>query len=188
MNARSAPVTLPDLLSPGLRLVFVGINPSLYSVAQGHYFARPGNRFWPCLSQSRLGVDARARLGVPRLEPRHDRALLACGIGFTDVVKRATAKASELAAVELQAGARTLKAKLARYQPAVACFHGVTGYRFVQAALTDEKQPVTLGAQPVMLGTTRIFVLPNPSGANAHFTREEQILWYDRLGGFLRAV
>jgi len=182
---RSAQATLPDLLSPGLRLVFVGINPSLYSVAQGHYFARPGNRFWPCLSVSRLGAEARAALDVQHLEPRHDRALLACGIGFTDVVKRATAKASELAAAELKAGAGRLKMKLARYKPGVACFHGVTGYRFVQAAMTDEERPVTLGVQPVTLGTTRIFVLPNPSGANAHFTREEQVLWYNRLAAYL---
>jgi TDG/mug DNA glycosylase family protein len=179
--------TLPDLLRSGLDVVFVGINPSLYSVQQGHYFARPSNRFWPCLSQSALSAGAQAALGVDRLEPRHDRVMLDFGIGFTDVVKRATAKASELATAELQAGARDLAARLRRHHPRVACFHGVTGYRFVLEALTGEKGPITLGAQPLSIGRTALFVVPNPSGANAHFTRQEQTGWYDRLAEQLRA-
>ena len=89
------PPTLPDLLRDGLDLVFVGINPSLYSVAQGHYFARRANRFWPCFSRSALSAAARRALGNEVLLPEHDRRLPAHGIGFTDVVKRATARADE---------------------------------------------------------------------------------------------
>ena len=103
--------TLPDLLRGGLDVVFVGINPSLYSVAQGHYFARRSNRFWPCFSRSVLSEAARRALGVARLEPQHDRALLDHGFGFTDVAKRASARASELPLSELAAGVADLVAK-----------------------------------------------------------------------------
>jgi TDG/mug DNA glycosylase family protein len=186
VSRTSADTTLPDLLRPGLAVVFVGINPSIYSVQQGHYFARRSNRFWPCLSASVLSAAARAGLSAEALEPRHDRALLTYGIGFTDVVKRATAKASELSAEELSAGARDLVTRLKRHRPLVACFHGVTGYRAAQRALTGTQEPIVLGAQPVKVGQTYIFVVPNPSGANAHFTREEQTGWYDQLATFMR--
>src|SRR4029079_13546781 len=85
--------TLPDLLRDGLDVVFVGINPSLYSVAQVHYFARRTNRFWPCFSRSVLSEAARRALGVARLEPEQDCSLPAHGFGFTDLVKRPTARA-----------------------------------------------------------------------------------------------
>jgi TDG/mug DNA glycosylase family protein len=189
MSRRPAqPGTLPDLLTSGLDVVFVGINPSLYSVQQGHYFARPGNRFWPCLSQSVLSAGVRSTLGTQRLMPCHDRALLAHGIGFTDVVKRPTTKASELRTAELRAGAQDLVARLARHPPLVACFHGVTGYRFLQPLLGAQAERAVLGAQRVTLGPARIFVVPNPSGANAHFTREDQTAWYDRLAVYLREL
>src|SRR6516162_4347075 len=89
------PETLPDLLRDQLDVVFIGINPSLFSVAQGHYFARRSNRFWPCFSRSILSEAARRALGVERLEPEHDRVLPAHGFGFTDLVKRPTARASD---------------------------------------------------------------------------------------------
>src|SRR6202008_2970255 len=95
--------TLPDLLHEGLALVFVGINPSLYSVAQGHYFARKTNRFWPAFSRSLLSVPARRALGVEQLAPVHDADLLEHAIGFTAVVKRATAGADELDPMEFAA-------------------------------------------------------------------------------------
>src|SRR5271156_1327452 len=110
-------MTLADLLRDGLDLVFIGINPSLYSVAQGHYFARKTNRFWPCLSRSVLSQGLRQALGVDRLEPAHDGLLPAHGIGFTDLVKRPTANASELGREEFVAGAASLLAKLKRHQP-----------------------------------------------------------------------
>src|SRR4051794_10857149 len=172
--------TLPDLLRDRLDVVFVGINPSIYSVERGHYFARPTNRFWPCLSRSILSLRAREALGAERLGPEHDRALLDHGIGFTDLVKRATAKASELAPSEFAPAVRALLTKLQRYRPRIACFHGVTGFRPVHRLLTGEASEIRLGLQDLCLGSTRVFLLPNPSGANAHVTPADQTRWYDR--------
>src|SRR5713226_677049 len=95
-DANDAVATLPDLLREGLDVVFVGINPSIFSAMHRHYFARRSNRFWPCFSRSTLSLAARAAIGVERLEPAHDRLLLAHGIGFTDLVERATVKASDV--------------------------------------------------------------------------------------------
>ena len=173
--------TLPDLLRDGLDVVFVGINPSVFSVERGHYFARPTNRFWPCLSRSILSQRARQALSVERLGPEHDRALLDHGIGFTDLVKRATAKASELAPSEFAPAVRHLLAKLERHRPRIACFHGVTGFRPVHRLLTGQVSEIKLGLQDLLLGPTRVYLVPNPSGANAHVTPVEQTRWYDRL-------
>lgn len=177
--------TLADLVCDGLDVVFIGINPSLYSVAQGHYFARKSNRFWPCFSRSVLSAAARRALHVERLEPVHDAALMQHGFGFTDVAKRASARADELSPAELSAGVEDLLAKLRRYAPRVACFHGVTGYRFVHRMLAPDDPAPALGLQRVQLGQTQLFVAPNPSPANAHFTPAQQTEWYDRLSGHL---
>jgi TDG/mug DNA glycosylase family protein len=173
--------TLPDLLRDALQIVFVGINPSLYSVARGHYFARRSNRFWPCLSRSILSAAARQALGVERLEPEHDRALPDHGFGFTDLCKRPTARASDLSPHELGAGVVALAAKLERHKPRIACFHGMTGYRHVVRELAPTATEPSLGPQPLHIGATRCYVVPNPSGANAHFTPTDQTHWYDRL-------
>ncbi len=173
--------TLPDLLTDGLAVVFVGINPSIYSVSRGHYFARTSNRFWPCLSRSVISRSARWGLGVEQLGPLHDRALLDFGIGFTDLVKRPTAKASDVAPAEFVAAVAQLVTKLERYRPRVACFHGITGFRFVHRALTGSATPIQLGRSDLRIGATRLFLVPNPSGANAHFTRDDQTRWYDAL-------
>jgi double-stranded uracil-DNA glycosylase len=173
--------TLADLMREGLDVVFVGINPAIYSVQRGHYFARSTNRFWPCLSRSILSRAAREALSVEKLGPEHDRALLDHGIGFTDLVKRATPKASDLAQSELVTGVQHVLAKLCQYRPRVACFHGVTGYRHVHRVLTGAATEVRLGLQELRMGPTRVFLVPNPSGANAHFTPNDQIRWYDRL-------
>jgi TDG/mug DNA glycosylase family protein len=172
--------TLPDLLRDGLDVVFVGINPSLYSAQRGHYFARPTNRFWRAFSRSRLSGSARRALGVAVLTPAHDRLLLEHGIGFTDLVKRPTARAADVAD-EIGAGIDALTAKLKRHRPRFACFHGITGYRPVHLCLAADKAAPALGLQPVRIGATRLFVVPNPSGANAHATPAEQTRWYDRL-------
>jgi double-stranded uracil-DNA glycosylase len=196
--SQEAEPTLPDLLHDGLEVVFVGINPSLYSVAQGHYFARKTNRFWPCFSRSTLSQPIRLALGVERLEPRDDQLLPAHGIGFTDVVKRPTAKAAELGRDEFAAGAAALIAKLEIHQPLVACFHGMMGYRPFAAILgsTAIESPaprsiergIELGAQQLLLGRTRVFVVPNPSAANAHFTPAQQTEWYDRLAAHVQTL
>ncbi len=181
--------TLPDLLRHGLDIVFVGINPSIYSAQRGHYFARRANRFWPALSRSVLSVAARRALGVDALGPEHDAALLDHGFGFTDVVKRPTANAAALDPGELAAAAPRLVATLLDYRPRIACFHGVTGYRpFRRAVLRNDTLDVTLGAQEGTIGTTRLFVVPNPSPANAHATPAAQTAWYDRLAAFLTAI
>jgi TDG/mug DNA glycosylase family protein len=182
---RAAPDTLDDLLAEALDVAFVGINPSIFSAQRGHYFARATNRFWPSLSRSVLSRRVRHELQVERLGPQDDGALLAFGIGFTDLVKRPTAKASDLSPLELAAGVTELLAKLDRYRPAVACFHGVTGYQYVHRALTNAQTKIRLGPQDVRLGATRVYLVPNPSGANAHFTPNDQTAWYDRLAAYV---
>ena len=177
--------TLPDLLRDALDVVFIGINPSLYSVAQGHYFARRSNRFWPCFSRSVLSAAARRALGVERLEPEHDRLLPMHGFGFTDLVKRPTARAGDLRPRELAAGVARLVSKLAHHRPRIACFHGMTGYRYVLGELMPAASKAILGLQPVRIGATPCFVVPNPSGANAHFTPADQTQWYNRLAAEL---
>jgi TDG/mug DNA glycosylase family protein len=152
--------TVPDVIAPGLRALFCGINPSLYSAALGHHFARPGNRFWPALHAS--GLTDRV------LRPDEDRALLACGFGITNIVDRATARADELSAVELIAGACSLEEKVRRQRPLVLAVLGVTAYR------TGFDRPrAVLGRQPETIADATIWVLPNPSGLNASFTLDQ---------------
>jgi TDG/mug DNA glycosylase family protein len=180
---------LPDYLRPGLDLVFVGINPGLYSARQGHYFARSTNRFWPAFTSSRLSERVRRGLGADVLRPEHDAALLTFGIGFTDVVKRVSSNAAQLDASDFEKWAPRLLQKLRRLAPRVACFHGLTAYRpFLALALGDSDRAPALGPQPEVIGTTRLFVVPNPSPANAHFTPADQAAWYDRLAEFLDAT
>lgn len=148
--------TIRDVIAPGLRVLFCGINPGLYSGATGHHFARPGNRFWPTLYQAGF---------TPRLlDPSEERELLEYGYGITSLVARATATADELASEELVAGQRRLKAKIKRYQPQVVAVLGISAYRTAFA-----QKAVTLGRQPEPLANATVWVLPNPSGLNAHY-------------------
>lgn len=181
--------TLPDLLSPGMDLVFVGINPSIYSVERGHYFARRTNRFWPAFSRSRLSAPVRRGLGVDVLGPEQDREMPRFGIGFTDVVKLPTGNVSQLPPKAFEEWAPRLRERLAPIQPRVAVFHGVMGYRpFLRFGLGIRRSPAELGPQPEMIGTTRLFVVPNPSPANAHFTVQDQTVWYDRVASFIEGL
>ena len=128
----------------------------------------------------------RAGLALGALRPEHDAALLDFGIGFTDVVKRVTANAGELARADFETWAPRLLRKLRRSAPRVACFHGLTAYRpFLAVALGIEGRTPVLGPQPEVVGATRLFVVPNPSPANAHFTLTDQTSWYDRLADFV---
>lgn len=148
--------TVRDVITPGLRVLFCGINPGLYSGATGHHFARPGNRFWPTLHQAGF---------TPRLlAPSEERELLASGYGIINLVPRATATADELAPDELVAGRRRLEAKVKRYQPQVVAVLGIGAYRTAFA-----QRVVTLGQQPERLANATVWVLPNPSGLNAHY-------------------
>src|SRR5215216_4420361 len=148
--------TVRDVIAPGLRVLFCGINPGLYSGATGHHFARPGNRFWPTLFQA--GFTARL------LHPNEERELLIFGYGITNLVPRATATADELSPDELVAGQRRLKSKVKRYQPEVVAVLGISAYRTAFA-----KKAVTLGLQSERLADATVWVLPNPSGLNAHY-------------------
>ncbi|HWE73271.1 MAG TPA: mismatch-specific DNA-glycosylase [Stellaceae bacterium] len=179
--------TLPDLLCDGLDVVFVGINPSVFSATQGHYFARKINRFWPAFTRSRLSLGARKGLGVDQLVPEHDRVLQEYGFGFTDLVKRASPRSTDLTRNEPTDGVAALARKLKRFKPRFACFHGVTVGRPVQKALAPQLPEAGLGLQPYTIGETRVFVVPNPSPANAHFTPADQTFWYDALADALAA-
>ncbi len=152
--------TIPDVLpAPGtpLRVLFCGINPSLYSAATGWHFARPGNRFWPALHLS--GFTPR------RLAPSEQHLLPGYGLGITNLVARATAQASELDAAELRAGGERLLALIQRHRPRILAIAGVTAYR------TAFGHPrADIGPQPQPPGGPRVWVLPNPSGLNAHWT------------------
>lgn len=181
--------TLPDYLRPGLDLVFVGINPGLYSVHRRHYFARSANRFWPAFSASKLSEPVRRSLGADILRAEHDTELPRFGIGFTDVVKRPTANAADLKARDFEKWVPRLVQRLLRCPPRVACFHGLTAFRpFLTIALRRADRLPMLGPQPEVVGATRLYVVPNPSPANAHFTLTDQTTWYDRLADFLAAV
>ncbi|MEV6490256.1 G/U mismatch-specific DNA glycosylase [Actinoplanes sp. NPDC051633] len=148
--------TIPDLVGPDLRVLFSGINPSLYSAATGHHFARPGNRFWPALHRS--GFTDR------QLHPSQQFHLPALGLGITNVVARATARADELSPAELVEGGAKLAALVATWQPRVLAVLGVTAYR---AAFGRPK--AAIGPQTERFGDSAIWVLPNPSGLNAHY-------------------
>ncbi|HEX5753269.1 MAG TPA: G/U mismatch-specific DNA glycosylase [Archangium sp.] len=151
---------MPDLLAPGLKVLFCGINPSVYSAVVGYHFARPGNRFWPALHAS--GFTDRL------LAPSEQEALLALGYGITNVVDRATVSADVLTAEELAAGGRQLEAKVRRYRPRCLAVLGIGAWR---TAFGHPK--ASLGAQPKRLGGTRVWVLPNPSGLNAHYRPQD---------------
>jgi len=147
---------VPDVIARRLKVLFVGINPSLYSAAVRHHFARPGNRFWPALHAA--GFTRR------RLTPFEEEKLLKAGCGITNVVNRATASAAELTRQELMAGGRRLAAKIRRYRPRVVAVLGVGAYR---AAFG--KRTVRIGRQEELLGGAALWVLPNPSGLNANY-------------------
>jgi TDG/mug DNA glycosylase family protein len=166
-------------------VVFVGANPSIYSAGRGHYYARPTNRFWPALSQSRLSAAARRGLGVERLRPEHDRALLDFGFGFTDAAKRPTVRATDLAPADWEEGARALERTLRRVRPRAACFQTRTGWAAFLQSVLGLRRRLALGLQPERLGTTALFLVPSPSGANAHTSIAIQAGWYDALQDYL---
>ncbi|MEU9183708.1 G/U mismatch-specific DNA glycosylase [Streptomyces sp. NPDC048484] len=159
---------VPDVVADGLQVLFCGINPGLMTAATGHHFARPGNRFWPVLHLSGF---------TPRLlMPAEQDELLSYGLGITNVVARASARADELSADEYREGGRLLAAKVERLRPRWLAVVGVTAYR---AAFDDRKAAV--GPQERTFGSTRVWVLPNPSGLNAHWTAATMAEEFGRL-------
>ena len=169
--AASAGRRVPDLIAGGLDVLFCGINPGLYSGATGHHFARPGNRFWPALHRAGF---------TPRLfSPWEKELLLTQQIGITNLVARSTAAASELSEAELRAGRRRLEQKVRRYQPRWVAVVGIGAYR------TAFRRPnAVAGRQPERLGSSGLWVLPNPSGLNAN----HQIAELSQAFGELRMV
>lgn len=162
---------LRDIVAPNLKVLFCGINPGLYSQVTGHYFARPGNRFWPTLHAA--GFTDRVLL------PAEERQLLTHGYGLTNLVDRATANASELVRGELVAGGARLRQTVSAYQPRFVAMLGVSAFRVAFA------QPkATFGRQQESFEGAIMWVLPNPSGLNAHF----QLADLARVFGELRAA
>jgi len=157
-----------DVIAPGLRVLFVGINPGLYSAATGHHFARPGNRFWPALHAAGF---------TPRLlRPSEQRELLKARCGVTNLVNRATATAAELAPQEFVAGRRRLAAKVGRYRPRLVAFLGVGAYCHAFSI-----PHAAVGPQPGRFEGAPVWVLPNPSGLNANYQLPALVKLFRRL-------
>lgn len=159
---------VPDVVAPRLKVLFVGINPSLYSAAVKHHFARPGNRFWSVLHAA--GFTAR------QLAPAEERLLLAHGYGITNIVNRATASAAELPAGVLAVGARRLRAKVRRLRPHIVAVLGVQAYRQAFG-----RPRAALGRQPLPLEGAELWVLPNPSGLNARYRLADLVRFFKAL-------
>jgi TDG/mug DNA glycosylase family protein len=161
-------------------MVSVGLNPSLPSVREGFYFANPRNRFWRALQASAL-TGMTLEPGIEAM----DILLRQCRIGFTDVVKRPTAGSRELRAADFREGAPQLKRKLLRYQPEVVWFHGKLACANYLKYAEDIRPSIDWGCQPHRIGTTRMFVTPNPSPANAAYSLDDLSNWYRQLAIYL---
>ncbi|MFE5483115.1 G/U mismatch-specific DNA glycosylase [Streptomyces sp. NPDC056527] len=159
---------IPDVAAGGLSVLFCGINPGLMSAATGHHFARPGNRFWPVLELSGF---------TPRLlKPAEQDELLSYGLGITNVVARATARADELSGEEFREGGRLLTERVERLRPRWLAVVGITAYRTAFG-----ERGAAVGPQERTIGETRIWALPNPSGLNARWTLSSMAEEYGRL-------
>jgi double-stranded uracil-DNA glycosylase len=178
--SRIIPAALPplrDRIRPGVRVLFVGINPGVRSALTGHHFAGFSNRFWKLLYESRL---------VPQpISYAEDDLLPEWGYGITNIVPRATPGIDTLDAAEYIKGRITLRRKVSRYRPAVVALVGITVFR---AVFPERKGPVTPGLQQERLGDTAVFVLPNPSGRNANFSYGEMLAAFRALARFRRRL
>ncbi len=168
--------TLPDYLAPALRLLSVGINPSLRAVREGFYFPNPQNRFWPALNASGLLAEpVTPGPGAMALIVRRDR------IGFTDLCKTPSSMAHQLRAADYRAGAKRLAAVVSDCRPPLLWFHGATAYRAFCRHVLTRQDVVTPGLQPQTFAGARIFVSPNPSPANARYSLDQLIASYRQL-------
>ena len=157
-----------DVIGPGLRVLFCGINPGLYTAAIGHHFGKPGNRFWPALHLSGFTPSL--------LSPYDEASLLELGLGVTNVVMRTTATADELSDEELRKGAAALKRKVLRHEPRYLAVLGLGAYR-VGFGIKN----AVVGPQPESIGETQVWLLPNPSGLNAHYQLPDLAREFARL-------
>jgi len=166
---------LPDVLASNLRVVFCGINPGLYSGAVGHHFARPGNRFWPALHASGF---------TPRqFSPAEQFELLNLGLGLTNIAPRTTARADELSTEELIEGAKSLENKVKLHRPKVLAVLGISAYRVAWYV-----PKAALGLQAERMHDTYVWILPNPSGLNAHYTAAKLAAQFRALHDFIQAL
>jgi TDG/mug DNA glycosylase family protein len=172
--------TLDDYLAPDLRLLSIGLNPSLPSVAAGFYFANPRNRFWKALNASRL-LSAPVEPGRSAMQHLFEQE----AIGFTDLVKRPTRGAVDLRAADYCAGTSLLQMVLEKHQPVCAWFHGKLAFKQFSHRVGLDLDKDAWGLQSVRIGATRIFVTPNPSPANAAYSLDDLVAWYDALADFM---
>jgi TDG/mug DNA glycosylase family protein len=166
---------IPDLVGPDLRVLLVGINPSLWSGWSGLHFGRPSNRLWQTLHE--------AGLTPRRLRPEETDDVLAAGVGITNLVRRATARADELTADEIRAGVPRLRNAVAEWRPPHVAVLGVTAYR-----VAFGRPKATVGPQEERLEGAALWVLPNPSGLNAHYQQPDLTAEYGRLRAALDAA
>ena len=160
------------MIARDLDVLFCGINPGLYTAAAGHHFARPGNRFWPTIHRAGF---------TPRLlRPDEEQELLRLGCGITNVVARASVAAAELTRDELISGGRILTAKVKRFRPRVLAIVGIGAYR-----TAFDRPRAKLGLQAEKIGTSAIWILPNPSGLNANYRPAELVELYRELKEWL---
>ena len=160
--------TVRDVIGPGLDVLFCGINPGLYTAAIGHHFGKPGNRFWPALHQSGFTPEL--------MSPYDERELLALGLGVTNVVMRTTATADELGDEELKKGAAALRRKVLRHKPMYLAVLGLGAYRVGFGV-----KKAAVGPQDEAIGSTKVWLLPNPSGLNAHYQLPDLAREFGRL-------
>lgn len=168
--------TLPDFLAPALNIISVGLNPSLNSVAAGFYFATPQNRFWKALNASQLLSEPL----TPSLASQ-EYLLTHYKMGFTDTVKRPSASGSSLRAADYRQWCPILKDTLLALSADIVWFHGKVAYRHYLAVNHQWKGELDWGLQPVNIGASQVFLSPNPSPANAAFSLNELIDWYNQL-------
>ncbi|TCK17250.1 G/U mismatch-specific uracil-DNA glycosylase [Thiogranum longum] len=172
--------TLPDFVAPGLRILSVGLNPSLPSVEAGFPFANPRNRFWKALNASKL-VSAPLKPGVDAMQ----QLLEGEGIGFTDVVKRPTRGAADLRAADYRQGAPRLLALIESLEPRWAWFHGKLAWQHFLRHADIEGDDEGWGQQSFAIGSSQVFVTPNPSPANAAFSLDDLIAHYNTFAWVL---
>ena len=171
--------TLPDYLQDNLSIISIGLNPSPISVEAGYYFANPRNRFWKALNSSRL-IDVALEPGEPAMQTLFTKYK----IGFTDLVKRPSRMGNELRVADYKEWAPILKEKLMQYQPSIAWFHGKGAYQHYLKYADNHDRKITLGVQKNYIGKSHVFITPNPSPANAQYSLDDLIKYYNELVSF----
>lgn len=166
--AAAAGRRVPDVIAADLDVLFCGINPGLCSAAVGHHFARPGNRFWKVLAGAGFSAEV--------LAPHEERRLLDVGLGITNLVPRSTATAAELTRDELRLGARRLERTVRRWKPGFVAVVGMGAYR-----TAFDRPKATIGEQPARLADARVWLLPNPSGLQAHYQFDDLVAAFAEL-------